>query len=235
MKNKIIVLGLIGLIVASLAHAEHELKRSDAYIRHRVLLLFSATEACTGVEIVAPSGKHYTISAAHCKDLVINNKVQAKDEDGKVHQIDFIGLDPEHDLMLLGPADDKAIPVAKDDHAHEKIHTITHGMALPSYRTDGELLEEKTVTVNGEPIESPEELEKCPITPYSRPAAGIFGLYCELKLTLMLSTAMVMPGSSGGPALNKDGELIGIVSISDGDKLSGLVPLRDIQAMLKDK
>lgn len=94
MKKLMAVMLVLALIVAGLAHASNELRKSDAFIRHRVLKLFTATESCTGVEVIAPSGKHYTMSAAHCIDLVVHGKVNAEDEDGKVHQINFIGLDP---------------------------------------------------------------------------------------------------------------------------------------------
>jgi len=48
----------------------------------------------------------------------------------------------------------------------------------------------------------------------------------------LVSTARIIPGSSGGPLLNSANELVGIASATDGE-ISSFVALSDIQHFLK--
>ena len=54
---------------------------------------------------------------------------------------------------------------------------------------------------------------------------------CALKVNEIVSTAKVVPGSSGAGVLGMGGDLVGIVSASDGD-FGFFVPLSDIQRFL---
>ncbi len=213
---------------------KHYEQSTDSYIRDRVVQLEGRGMACTGIQIKAPSGKVYTLSANHCSALATDNMIHAKSEDGREKDLYIVDQDPEHDLLLLSSLDHKGIEVAKNIQNHEHVHTITHGAHFPSYRTDGELLEERTLHVHGENITNEEEFKKCSVSNFQRPTLDFdsFSLYCEITLTVEITTAMVVPGSSGGPAVDANGRLVGIVSCS-AEPFSGLVPLHDIQAFLQ--
>lgn len=205
-------------------------RASDAYIRDRVLMLLSEVGQCSAVQVKAPSGKIYALSAAHCVDLLVKGSITAINEQGVSKQLRFVAIDEEHDLLLLTPFDNKSINIAKSTKLYDKIHTLTHGNGQPTYRTDGELLKEKSVET-GSPIESEEQLVKC--DGRNKKILETFaGLYCVKTLTVSITTAQVVGGSSGGPALNKDGELIGIVSVAT-EIFSGVIPLKEIQTFLK--
>ncbi len=182
----------------------------DEYSRERVVLLHSLLGSCTGVEVRSPKGKVYTLTAGHCIALFFDEtlSVTARLEDGREYSVKIVAKDKNADLLLLQGVGDKSVLIAdKAPVIHEHIHTMTHGLGFPSYRTDGEVLMEQIVSIL--------DIPTC------------FELFV---------TAQVYPGSSGGPILNSKEELVGIVSISMGETIfSGTVTLRDIKAFLKDR
>jgi S1-C subfamily serine protease len=211
-------------------------KATDSYIRDRVVMLTGNDRLCTGIEILTPSGKKAILTAAHCKALLIDDMVVAKAENGDEYVLSFIAIDPAHDLMLLTSLDDKYITVAESIYPHEKVHSLTHGRGFSTYRTDGELLDERSLTFPIFEITSDEEMNKCPTTPYEKAVLDINRMkrFCVVKFTLQATTAMIVPGSSGGPILDENGELVGIVKASDGD-FGYMVPLRSIQHFLRNR
>lgn len=224
---------LAGVVIVNSIY-QSELTKTDKYIRNRVLMLKGNNGQCTGVEIKAPSGKIYTLTAGHCSALIVKGKIWATNEKGEEKQVDFISIDPIHDLMLLSAYDNKSIEVAKHVHQHERIHTLTHGHGYPTYRTDGELLNISLVEV-GMHINSEEDIKECTGAINRKLVFDItsFSYICLISLEEQNTTAAILPGSSGGPALNSDGELVGIASCSsEGSFISGFVPLKYIHQFL---
>lgn len=229
--KSIIALAVASLIVAASASALHviehkNLLKSDSYIRDRVLMLTGRGVQCSAIQVITPKKKVVTLSAAHCADMAVNDYILATAEDGSQKLIKVLLVDVAHDLMVLEPYDEKSIEVAKSDKQYEHVHTLTHGHGKHTYRTDGALIGGQNVVV-ADPIQDDEAMSKCKnvvVTP--------FGIVCEKKLYVEESTAQVIPGSSGGAVLNESGQLVGIVSCTDGF-FAGFVPLSDIQTILK--
>lgn len=228
------ILFIVFMINMVITAATVENKAADSYVRDRVVWLTGNEMSCSGVQVKAPSGKVYTLTAAHCKSLAGKQRIVAETEDGHRFSLDIVKIDVQHDLMTLTSSNQKSVDVAEKIEKHLKVHTITHGERYPSYRTDGELLIEEIFNVLGEPIWTDEDFSHCPVTKYSMPVLTERGMYCGMTLNLMVTTAWVRPGSSGGPAFDEKGGLIGIVSCSHGDMFSGLVPLSDIKKFLRD-
>lgn len=211
MLNRLILLVFIAFLVCgtviSKNHKE-KIQSSDDYVRDRVVLLKSTAGSCSGAEVIAPSGKIYTLTAGHCRPLLsAKNTVVAQLEDGREYTLKFVALDKKSDLMLLEGIDTKGLVVrGKSLEKHEHVYTMTHGLGFPSYRTDGEVLVARlTQTIN-------------------------------FKWLEMYISAPVLPGSSGGPVLDSKNELIGIVSVSVGDTfIGGMVLLSDIHNFLKNR
>lgn len=225
---KKIAAGILAFIVLLALGARIEKRReraSDEYIRNRVLKLINPKVGqCSAIEVRAPSGHVYTLSAAHCATLAENEYINAEAEDGAVKLIKVIRVDKEHDLMILEAFDKKSINIAKTEKEYEKVHTLTHGAGKPTYRTDGYLLDIEDVEVldTHTPIEECQDLR-----------VSMFGAVCIKKEHVVYSTAQVVGGSSGGAVLNEAGELVGIVSCGD-DHFSGFVLLSDIQEDMKN-
>ena len=208
-------------------------KSSDEYVRRRVIQISTPKGGCTGVEIKAPSGKIFTLTAGHCAEMLVNDSASAKDEDGVEFVIHKLKIDESVDLMLMTPVGNKSIDVADKTYLHEHVRTLTHGAMLPIFRTDGEVLNIIKIDVMKFIINEEHPESDCPKTPWERIEPGLFGDACIMTLNSQLMSAIIIPGSSGGPAVDDDGRLVGIASNTGGGFISGFVPLKDIQAFLK--
>lgn len=235
--SKLKKIALICLIAAysAISGLQHY-RASDSYLRDRVVKLQSEQGSCSGIQVEAPSGKAYILTAAHCRILVDKEgHTTAINEQGEKRQVDFIAEDENSDLMLLTSGDDKAVSVGNNIHKHEKVHTITHGRGHDAYRTDGEAIEEALTLIGVSVITDMEEFVACIKQPKYTVVPTLEGMVCAIYTPQNYTTAHVVPGSSGGPLFNSDGELIGIVSATSGDGFSTFVRLSDIKSFLKTR
>jgi hypothetical protein len=211
---------------------------SDAFVRDQVVKLYQIEAGqCTGVHVQAPSGKVYILTAAHCDGLLNEyGEVFAEVEGGGSVVVSFVAYDYASDLMLLSGVVGKPGVKVADSHAlYEKVHTLTHGHGAPTFRTDGEMLGPDLITWLMFDVRTEDDAEHCQLHIGARVVATPFGeLLCIRSINEQQSTARALPGSSGGPALNAAGELIGIVSTGN-DFFTNFVLLTDIHAFLSDK
>lgn len=201
---------------------------SDRYIRNRVFLLTNPGKgSCTGVQVVGiKSKKPVILTAAHCISILTDKKLIAVSEDGVKSVVELIAEDVNSDLMLLTSANDKTIEMAKSVSLYQAVHTLTHGRGLPTYRTDGVAL---NLEVPMMPIDGV-DLKSCLSMP--KYSINLFG--CMLIAPELVTTAWIVPGSSGGPLLNARGQLIGIAS-GGTIHTSIWVPISDVLKFLSDK
>lgn len=233
MKSFLTFVIFVCISMLCLISSGNRLRASDAYIRDRVIKIYSAEgSSCTGIQVYAPSGKIYILTAAHCAEFMPNGDALASDEKGDEYPVILIAIDKAKDLMIMSRISDNAIRIADKWYKHEKIHTITHGKGMPSYRTDGELLEEQKVETPIFPITDIDSAKKC-MGLNQVIMKDFFSDICVQILNSVIGTARVVPGSSGGPVLDDSGKLVGIVSNTDGF-FAGYVSLEDIKAFLKE-
>lgn len=237
-----LVLCLAVIVVPFALYFKHlsNVRASDDFARNHAPMLEGPMGHCTGATVVSPSGHVYTLTAGHCRGLVIADVLVAINEDGKRETLRFIAESPTADLMLLSSNMTSGFHVAPELNTHQAVHTMTHGSHLPAFRTDGEATEETLVSSINFQIENEKDIEHCKGLPKLRIEmfqANPFSMptfVCVLSVKEILLTAWVIPGSSGGPVLDDDGALVGIVSTTN-DHLSGAVPLEDIRDFLRDK
>lgn len=181
--------------------------KSDDFIRHQVVRLISEEGMCSGEAIRAPSGKTYILSAGHCHLLVKDGSVQVIDENGNTSSQRVLDQDSNSDLMLLSAPDNMpGLDIATESHRFEDIRTFTHGSNLDTFETHGQIVQEREID-------------------------GVPGV-ADAPQTI--TTAWIVPGSSGGPVVDANGDLVGVVSVSSGP-FSGLVRLEDIKRFLASR
>jgi trypsin-like peptidase len=203
--------------------------RSDSYVRNRVVQLHLNGSSCSGVQVIAPSGKAYVLTAGHCRGLVEQGKVEATDEHNTKYYLDFIKEDPNSDLMLLSSPNDSGVSIAHNIYLHDHVHAMTHGKGFPTYRTDGEALSLNKTEFAEFEIKSLEDIAACllPKNKISQEDAS-----CRVLTVEMVATASIVPGSSGGPLLDDSGSLVGIASCTDG-YFGSFVSLADIRKFME--
>lgn len=230
-----LVLGLASVYVGARTIKSHRVAvtGSETFLREHTLMLRGNNVSCTAVEVIAPSGESYVLSARHCSVMATVGKILAIDEQGRLEYLDIIALDKNSDLMLLSAHSDSGLRIAKSVVINEHIHTMTHGAGKPLYRTDGVLLDEESIMFRLGDIEDQKDFDACTAGPQQSVVFSPAGPVCALTLIDVATTAKVVPGSSGGPAVNEHNELIGIASATDSDGNFGyFVRLKDIQRFL---
>lgn len=205
---------------------------SDSHLRDMVVKLQSGKGSCSGVKVVAPSGEAFILTAGHCKALLDDEgDVTAVQENGRKDTVHIVEISKDSDLMLLSSPDKDGVVLAKSVDKHQRAHSMTHGRGFPSYRTDGELLEQITIEVRAFDIVTAEDAARCLSDSRNSIVPDFLSEVCIAKESVMATTVGIVPGSSGGPVVNEYGSLVGIVSASDG-VFGYLVSLDDVKLFL---
>lgn len=206
--------------------------KSDSYIRDRVVKLTSEKGSCSGEQIRAQSGVDYILTAAHCRVLEKDGMIKATTEDGRTILRKVIMEDAESDLLLLeGLPGVRGLDISDYSAPRDHVRTFTHGAGMATYKTDGVIVQDLRVMILLKFIAGPEAEQACN-TPKSH-TVDVLGEIkaCVLDVTETVTTALIVPGSSGGAVVDDKGDIIGVVSAGDG-KFGLLVPLRDIHRFL---
>lgn len=188
------------------------------------------------MQVKAPSGAEYILTAGHCESLASNGTILASIKGKRPIPRRIIEVDANHDLMLLEAL--PAVPyveVAKKQPGWETVVTvISHGAGLNRYTATGELVEEKTVDVLDFIIDSPDKAKACQKPKYKTVKINLWFFEveaCVLHLNYTVTPMpLVVPGSSGAAALYNN-RLVGVVS-AGGQGFAFLVPLSAIHAFL---
>jgi hypothetical protein len=231
---KKLIVCLIASIILGCAALSINISPSDLSLKDKAVMLVSNNSSCSGVQIVAPSGANYILTAAHCGSLA--------DEDGNIEVIKetgeslwrkVLGEDSESDLLLLeGLPNHDGVKIGESDSRGTEVRTFTHGRAMPTYQTNGELIGDDTIVIPTFLVESQEQQDECLSKQKFVLVPSIMGaMVCLMVVKENATTALILPGSSGGMVVNSSGELVGIVSAAGGG-LGFLVPLSDIKRFI---
>ena len=160
----------------------------------------------TGFEVVAPSGKIYTLTNRH---ICMSNDVYAEVGDRHI-PLHIIEISADTDLCLLEPlVETPALKVSNiypvnGDH----IDVYGYGMLMPLTHTSGEWVGKTPVFL-----------------------AFIFNLRNVPEYT----TVSILPGNSGSPVLDESGDVVGVV-FATGEAINFralIISLDDVKNFLK--
>lgn len=222
-------MGMAGAIVVCAYAGSH-----PSLPKSKIVRIVSQIGMCSGEQVRAPSGQDYILTAGHCRKLSSSdNMFTIKTEDGKSIERKLIQEDPNSDLMLIeGLPGLEGLHIAPSSYAGEHITTLTHGDNLDTYATKGDLIQMQKLTVPVSEITSDEDRAKCSYMPKNTVLSSPFGgQYCCLNIFEVISTAIIVPGSSGGAILDSHMNLVGVASAGDGT-FSSFVSLKDIKEFL---
>jgi len=210
--------------------------RSESYIRARSVRLIGEHNMCSGEQIKAPSGENYILSAAHCTVTAKNGEILIQTEDGRKLRRRIIAEDANSDLLLLeGVPGLEGLPIARWIGPTAHIRTFTHGSNMDTYETSGVIIETKHIEIAIEEIVDQAGEDACKAMPKNKVVDDqtFFGpiKICVLSVEETATTASIVPGSSGGMAVDRDGSVVGVASCTDGF-FGYLVPLEDIRVFL---
>lgn len=229
------VYGCIALCIIAIINIFVFSGKSDSYIRNRVVRLMGQGGMCSGEQVRAPSGQDYILSAGHCKDLQKDGQITVITEDGRKLDRKILAEDPNSDLLLLeGLPNFKGLDVAQEVNRYDHIRTFTHGKNMDTYSTDGVIIGKEKITVPIFTIDTEETAVKCSMPKHKIEVIDMIffsAKVCTLNVESTVSTAGIVPGSSGGVIVDDNGDIIGVASATDG-RFSYLVTLTDIQLFL---
>lgn len=223
----------IGLVIAVIGYSLYSSPSHDP--RSRIVRITHNNGMCSGEQVLAPSGQSYIMSAGHCRSLSTNDVFTIETEDHRTLQRKLVAEDPKSDLIIIeGIPNMVGIPIAKFAQARDKVRTLTHGSNMDTYETSGVLIQVSKISAMLSEIKGQADEDVCASQPKTYVEDSLLGRICVMSVFEMISTAQIVPGSSGGAVLNMDNELVGIASASRGDSFSAFVLLSDIQAFISN-
>lgn len=206
----------------------------ESYIINRVVKLVGPAGSCSGEQVVASSGDNYILTAAHCKAIGMTDGSIVVELENKTRILRrVIAEDKNADLLLLeGVPNLDGLKIGQNNERFQIVRTFTHGRGFETYKTEGRILQfsKIAVAIGFVTVEAP-----CTDAKYKQVDETIYDILttkvCVLYTDAAVTTAMIVPGSSGGAVVDEDGQLVGVVSAGDGT-FGYLVPLKDIKAFL---
>lgn len=184
MKNRGVILAVLLLI----GFLYYQLSQDDGMVAAKYVVRVSTEDGgkCTGVE-VKYKNNFYILTAAHCVgDLpleIFTDTATISYPDETSMISKILRVDAVQDVAVIEATRNVGLLLARSVFENERVHTVTHGGSYPLYRTDGNLIKENYLSS-----------ERFP------------------EFIRTLTTAWVIPGSSGGPLLNANEQLVGIIT-----------------------
>lgn len=209
---------------------------SDYWLKHRAVKIQNGHGSCSGEQVRAPSGIDYILTAAHCRALMgEDSQFEVKTESGKILKRRMVNEDTKSDLLILeGLPGVRGLDIADYAPAGSTIRTFTHGGGMDTYKTEGDLVQYEKIEIPLQMNETEKQQQYCDSMPKYYTFEPLPGFrICILSVIETATTAWIIPGSSGGMAVDASGQLVGVVSAYSG-RFGYLVPLKMIQEFLSN-
>lgn len=176
----------------------------------------SGRGSCSGVQVQAPSGDLFVLSAGHCRPLAENGIILVSAQGKKPVPRMVIEESDKYDLMLIEALQNvPGVQVGRDPRSREPLYSVTHARGLKAQEGKGHAIQDIEVELLDHVIDSSNPND-CTAPKYRKKKIDMFFWEIEACMLVVNGTISdvsgIKPGSSGGPIFSRDGRLAGIVS-----------------------
>lgn len=189
----------------------------------------------TGFFVTTPTKNTYILTNNHVCELAANNILLVDGE----YYASVIAHSPDHDLCLVSnPLNFDGISVAKTSRDGQDIFIVGHPLLEPKALVKGEISGQMFIDIiTGKNRTCTKNEEEFKAEPDSLLAAFGITNICLRHYDSQATTVNILPGNSGSPVLNHEGQLVGVAFAGreDGPGRGYIVPLKYIQKFLSDK
>lgn len=192
----------------------------------------------TGFQLVSPSGAVVTVTNAHvCEMVGPSGQMMAHLDDGSGTErvVHVREISRETDLCVLdGIAGKDGLRLARDFNRRKKVFVLGHPHLEPLTLSSGYWVATKDIEYVADL-----DAEHCKGGMYhaetARDFLGTDTGVCIARVYAHTSSAVIYPGNSGSPALDSDGQVIGVMFAGYRETNFGtFVPLEDLKKFLKN-
>ncbi len=192
----------------------------------------------TGFGIKAPSGREYIMTNAHVCSAFKDEDPTVLLPNGSMVKRKILSISDTTDLCLIeGVTGLGALELGKSVYIGETIMIVGHPLLMPLAVSEGDIIDLKVNEI-GLGIIGEEILEKNCRLPKNKIVEVQYGFFgtvpvCMEEIMSYQTTAQSLPGSSGSPVVNKEGQVIGVNFAGDELVHWGIsVPLEDVKKFL---
>lgn len=181
----------------------------------------------SGSMIYTPKGVKVMITNEHvCRDYTyLRLRFIGLGEAEIIGQIVRVNADSDLCLILMPHQVQEvveALPMAARVDLRSEVHAVGYPEEYPLNIASGHILGSATVKIAS-------------IGGCKNPLPSFFGPICIKAQNVIQTSAVIFPGNSGSPALNSNGEVVGIFnSGSNSTHFGNIVPLSDLKDFLSD-